>query len=509
MSGSPKAKRTRAGGLLGEFSEKGPFETRNFIDGEFCKSASGKTFATINPATEEVIAHCEDSNKEDVDRAVAAARRAFKDGSEWRKMNASGRRDLMLKLAQAIEDNKEYLQKLESLDNGKPSNGPGYTSAVDLHLVIQCLRYYAGWAEKVQGKTIPVDGQMFCFTRHEPVGVCGQIIPWNFPLLMLAWKLGPALATGCTIVMKTSEKTPLSALAVAKLIKEVGYPKGVVNIVSGFGPTAGEPLALHMDVDKIAFTGSGPVGHKILEYAARSNLKRVSLELGGKSPLIVLPDADIEQAVNAAHIGLFMNHGQCCCASSRLFVHEDIYDKFVEEAKKKADAWKVGDQFAEDSLQGPLVDKIQFGKVLNYIEQGKKEGARLVAGGGRHGDKGFFVKPTVFADVCDDMTIAKEEIFGPVMSIIKFKDTKDAIKRANASKYGLAAGVCTRDIGKALAITQRLRAGTIWVNTWNNLSEAAPFGGFKESGHGRELGEYGLSAYTEVKTVFIPVDGKL
>lgn len=506
MSGSPTAKRTRAGGLLGKFSEKGPFETRNFIDGEFVKSASGKTFATINPATEEVIAHCEDSNKEDVDRAVAAARRAFKDGSEWRKMNASGRRDLMLKLAQAIEDNKEYLMQLESLDNGKPSNGPGYTSGVDLHLVIQCFRYYAGWAEKTQGRVIPVDGEMRCMTLHEPVGVCGQIIPWNFPLLMLAWKLGPSLATGNVVVMKSSEKTPLSALAVARLCKQVGYPAGVVNIISGFGPTAGEPLALHMDVDKIAFTGSSPIGHKILECAARSNLKRCSLELGGKSPLIICKDADIDQAVNAAHIGLFLNHGQCCCASSRLYVHEDIYDKFVSAAAEKAKGWTVGGQFEPTTMQGPQVDKLQFDKILGYIQLGKKEGARCVAGGSRHGSKGFFVQPTVFADVTDTMTIAKEEIFGPVMSILKFKDMADAIKRANDNKYGLAAGICTRDVGTAFKVASQLRAGTVWVNCWNNFDMAAPFGGFKESGHGRELGEYGLEAYTEVKTVYIPMD---
>jgi len=494
---------------LGAYSPKGPFETRNFINGEFVKSASGKTFATRNPATEEEIAQVEDSNAADIDAAVAAARAAFDDeDGEWKKMNATGRRDLMLKLAAAIEENKEYLAQLESLNNGKPYANGGYCSSVDLHLVVACLRYYAGWAEKVQGKTIPVDGQMFCFTRHEAVGVCGQIIPWNFPLLMLAWKLGPSLTTGCTVVVKTSEKTPLSALAVAKLIKDI-YPKGVVNIVSGFGPTAGEPLALHMDVDKVAFTGSSAVGHKIMEYAARSNLKRVSLELGGKSPLIVLPDANIEQAVMAAHMGLFMNHGQCCCASSRLFVHEDIYDIFVEAAAEKAKEWTVGDPFAKESMQGPLVDDIQFGKVLNYIKCGKEQGARLVAGGARHGEKGYFVQPTVFADVKDEMTIAKEEIFGPVMSIIKFKCLKDAIKRANATQFGLAAGICTRDIGKALAVTQRLRAGTVWVNCWNNLDAAAPFGGFKESGHGRELGEYGLQAYTEVKTVFIPIDGQL
>lgn len=498
---------SRRAGSLGAFpGPQGPFESRLFINNEFVNAAAGKTFETVNPATEAVISQVQSAEKADVDIAVAAAKAAFEEGSAWREMPSSGRRNCLLKLAQSIEDNTEYLSALESLDNGKPFKNAAYSAQIDLALVVQCLRYYAGWADKAGGKTIPVDGKMFCFTRHEPVGVCGQIIPWNFPLLMMAWKLGPALAAGCTIVMKTSEKTPLSALAVCKLIQDSGLPPGVVNMLSGFGREAGEPLALHEDVDKVAFTGSSAVGHRIVELAAKSNLKKVTLELGGKSPLIVMPDADIEQAVMAAHIGLFLNHGQCCCASSRLFVHEDIYEQFVAAATEKAKQWKTGDPTLPDTMQGPIVDKIQFDKVLGFIEKGRSEGAKLVAGGARAYSTGYFVQPTVFRDVDDQMTIAKEEIFGPVMSILKFKDMGDAIKRANNTKYGLAAGICTRDVGTAIRMANSLRAGTVWVNCFNHFDMAAPFGGFKESGWGRELGEYGMSNYQEVKTVYIPMD---
>jgi len=410
---------------------------------------------------------------------------------------------LLIKLSDLMARDRAALAEVESMDNGKPVH---IADAADISLAIKCLRYYAGWADKIQGKTIPVDGTNFVYTRHEAVGVCGQIIPWNFPILMFVWKIAPALACGCTVVMKTSEKTPLTGLMMANLIKEAGFPPGVVNVLSGYGPTAGKSIACHMDVDKCAFTGSTPVGKMIMGYAAQSNLKRVTLELGGKSPLIVFADADMEQAAAAADVGLFLNGGQCCCASSRIYVEEGAYDAFCAEMVKRAEAKTVGDPNDPSSDQGPQVDKIQFDKILGYIESGKKEGARCLTGGSRSGNKGYFVQPTVFADVKDDMTIAREEIFGPVMQVASFSTVEEVIKRANDTEYGLAAGVCTRDIGKALKVSHALRAGTIWVNQYDAFDCAAPFGGFKTSGQGRELGEYALHNYTEVKTVNIPID---
>lgn len=391
------------------------------------------------------------------------------------------------------------MARLETLDNGKPLQN----SLGDLGLVIACYRYYAGWADKVQGKTIPISGPYFCYTRHEPVGVVGQIIPWNFPLLMQAWKLAPALATGNTVVMKTAEQTPLSALRVGELIVEAGFPPGVVNILSGYGPTAGAAISRHMDIDKVAFTGSTEVGHLIMEAAAKSNLKRVTLELGGKSPNIVFADADMDKAIALSHEALFFNQGQCCCAGSRVFVEEKCYDEFVAKSVERARKRVVGNPFNTDTEQGPQVDKEQFDRVMSYIESGMREGAQMLCGGNQVGDKGFFIAPTVFADVRDEMKIAQEEIFGPVMSIIKFKDIDEVIQRANNTMYGLAAGVWTQDISKAHAIANNVRAGTVWVNCYDVFDAAAPFGGFKQSGIGRELGEYGLQQYTEVKTVTI------
>jgi aldehyde dehydrogenase (NAD+) len=472
--------------------------TRLLINNEWIESVSGRRFETINPATGEVICEVAEADAPDVDKAVTAARTAFTSG-EWSKLSAARRGELLYKLADLIEQNIDELARLETLDNGKPLQD----SLGDLELVIACYRYYAGWADKVQGKTIPIGGSYFCYTRHEPVGVVGQIIPWNFPLLMQAWKLAPALATGNTVVLKTAEQTPLSALRVGELIVEAGFPPGVVNILSGYGPTAGAAIARHMDIDKVAFTGSTEVGHLIMEAAAKSNLKRVTLELGGKSPNIVFADADLDAAIAGAHDAIFFNQGQCCCAGSRLFVDEKCYDEFVAKSVEKAKNRIVGDPFDSNTQQGPQVDKDQFDKVMSYIESGMRQGAQMLCGGNQVGDKGFFIAPTVFADVRDDMQIAQEEIFGPVMSIIKFQDIEEVIQRANNTIYGLAAAVWTKDITKAHAIANNVRAGTVWVNCYDVFDPAAPFGGFKQSGMGRELGEYGLQQYTEVKTVTI------
>src|SRR5436190_16975400 len=388
------------------------------IGGKWQDSVSNKTFATLNPATGEEICQVAEGDKADIDRAVKAARKAFEEGP-WPKMSASERGRLLHKLADLIEKNQEELAALETLDNGKPYRD---ASAADLPLTIKCYRYYAGWADKNHGKTIPVEGNYFCYTRHEPVGVVGQIIPWNFPLLMQAWKWGPALATGCTVVLKPAEQTPLTALRVAALAQEAGFPDGVINVVPGYGPTAGAALSGHMDVEKVAVTGEYTTGQLIMEAAAKSNLKRVSLELGGKSPNVIFADADLDAAVEGAYFGLFFNQGQCCCAGSRLFVEEKVHDQFVEKLVKKAKGRKVGDPFAADTTQGPQVSQEQFDRIKGFIDAGKKEGAKMLCGANRVGDKGYFNEPTVFDNVKDTMKIAQQEIFGPVMNILKFKD---------------------------------------------------------------------------------------
>ncbi|XP_071943113.1 aldehyde dehydrogenase, mitochondrial-like [Antedon mediterranea] len=481
------------------------YHNQVFINNEWHDAVSGKTFPTVNPSTGDIICHVAEGDKADVDIAVNAAKEAFRFGSPWRTMDASNRGELLNRLADLIERDRDYLASLETLDNGKPFH---IAHAADLDLTIKCYRYYAGWADKNHGKTIPVNGDYLSFTRHEPVGVCGQIIPWNFPLLMQAWKLGPALAMGNVVVMKLAEQTPLTGLYIAGLCKEAGFPPGVVNMIPGYGPTAGAAIALHNDVDKVGFTGSTEIGKIIQKAAGDSNLKRVTLELGGKSPLIVMNDADLDYAVEQSHFALFFNQGQCCTAASRTYVEDGIYDEFVERTIKRAEKRTIGDPFDSNNEQGPQVDKEQMDKILDLIDSGKSEGATLAAGGNRYGDKGYFVEPTVFTDVKENMRIAKEEIFGPVMQVMKFSDKDELVERANDSMYGLAASIFTKDLDKAMMFSQSLRAGTVWVNCYDVFQAAAPFGGYKMSGTGRELGEYGLENYTEVKTVTIKIPQK-
>ncbi len=470
-------------------------QTNMLIGGKWVESRSGKRFPTINPVNEQVLAQVAEGDSADVDAAVKAARAAF-DSGPWSRMDARDRGRLMNKLADLMEANLEELAGLETLDNGKPISD---ARAADLPLAIDCLRYYAGWADKLTGDTIPIRGNYFCYTRREPVGVVGQIIPWNFPILMAAWKWGPALAAGCTIVMKPAEQTPLTCLRLAELAQEAGFPDGVINVVPGYGAT-GAALVKHPGVDKIAFTGHYETAQKIMVDAS-TTLKRLSFELGGKSPNVVFADADLDAAVAGAEFGLFFNQGQCCCAGSRLFVEQSIHDKFVEMVVARAKTRQIGDPFDPNTTQGPQVDADQFHKILSYIDKGKSEGANCLTGGSRIGNKGYFIEPTVFGNVTDDMSIARDEIFGPVMSILPFKNVDEIIERANNTCYGLAAAVWTKDVQKAHRFAASVRAGTVWVNCYDVFDAAAPFGGFKMSGSGRELGAAGLANYTELKTV--------
>ncbi len=467
------------------------------INGKWVDSASGKTFETINPATGDCICEVAEGDKADVDLAVKAARRAFT-SKGWSRMSATDRGRLLYKLADLIDANLRELAALETFDNGKPIRD---SLTIDIPGTSAVYRYYAGWADKIHGKTIPVNGPFTAYTRHEPVGVVGQIIPWNFPALMQAWKWGPALACGCTIVLKPAEQTPLTALRIAELAMEAGFPEGVINVVPGYGPTAGAAIASHPDVDKVAFTGSTEVGKEIMKTAAETNLKRVTLELGGKSPNIIFADADIATAAKSAYDALFFNMGQCCCAGSRLFVEEAVYEPVMEVVTRHAKDQIIGDPFDEATTQGPQISEEQLNTILHYIEAGRKEGARCATGGKKLARAGYFIEPTVFDNVTDEMTIANEEIFGPVLSVMKFSDVDEAIRRGNKTIYGLAAAVWTRDINKANRMAAGLKAGTVWINCYDVFDAGIPFGGFKMSGIGRELGEYGLANYTEVKAV--------
>ncbi|GAB6933336.1 aldehyde dehydrogenase family protein [Calditerricola satsumensis] len=476
-----------------------------FIGGKFVESVSGKTFPSINPANGEVLVEVYEADAPDVDRAVEAAERALE--GPWSKISPSERGRLLWKLADLIEENQEPLAQLETLDNGKPIRE---TRKADLPLVIDHFRYYAGWATKITGDTLSnsVSPYLFTYTRREPIGVVGQIIPWNFPLLMAAWKLGAALATGNVVVLKTAEQTPLSALYLAELIQEAGFPDGVVNILSGFGPTAGAAIVRHPRIRKVAFTGSTEVG-KIIMREAAGNLKRVSLELGGKSPNIVFPDADFNRAVKGALHGIFFNQGQVCSAGSRLFVHKKVYDNFLSDLTDYASKLKQGPGLDETTEIGPLVSEEQFERVTGYLNKGKEEGAKPLVGGEPKPGPGYFVPPTVFADVHDRMTIAKEEIFGPVVAAMPFDDEEqiaDVIRRANDTEYGLAAGVWTTDLRKAHRVAHALQAGTVWVNCYNVFDANVPFGGYKQSGFGREMGHYALDLYTEVKAVWVNIE---
>ncbi|MFJ5622336.1 aldehyde dehydrogenase family protein [Peribacillus loiseleuriae] len=472
-----------------------------YINGEFVESVSRKTFSTPNPATGKKLADVYEADKEDINLAVKAARNAF-DSGPWSRMSTATRSRLMYKLADLMEENKLELAQLETLDNGKPISE---TSNADIPLAIEHMRYYAGWSTKIVGQTIPVNGNYFNYTRHEAVGVVGQIIPWNFPLLMAMWKLGAALATGCTIILKPAEQTPLSAIYLAELIDEAGFPDGVINIVPGFGETAGQALVDHPLVDKIAFTGSTAVGKSIMRSASYS-LKRVTLELGGKSPNIILPDADFQKAIPGALNGVMFNQGQVCCAGSRVFIQKKHYDNVVSDMVSHAKNIKQGIGLDPNTQIGPLVSQAQQDRVLGYIEKGLNEGAEVLVGGSKPQDDGYFVSPTIFASVQDDMAIAKEEIFGPVIAAMPYEDLDDVINRANASEYGLAAGLWTRDIANAHYVASKLRAGTVWVNCYNAFDAASPFGGYKQSGMGREMGSYALNNYTEVKSVWVNLD---
>lgn len=472
------------------------------IDGKWVDAASGKTFPVYNPATGEVLTQVAEGDKEDIERAVKAARKAF-DSAAWREMPPSERGRLIWKLADLIEAHADEFAQLEALDNGKSVL---VARAADVVLAVDIFRYMAGWATKIEGNIIPLShltapgAKFLAYTLREPIGVVGQIIPWNFPLLLAAWKLAPALSVGCTIVLKPAEQTPLSALRLGELILEAGFPAGVVNIVPGYGETAGAALAGHPDVDKVAFTGSTEVGQLIVR-AAIGNLKKLTLELGGKSPNIVFKDADLSNAIPGSALAIFFNHGQVCCAGSRLYVEQDIFDQVIEGVGQEAKKIKLGSGFDPTATMGPLVSEEQLNRVCGYLESGFTQGAQAVVGGHRYGERGYFVEPTVLVNTRQEMKIVQEEIFGPVIVAQPFTHLEEVPPLANGTIYGLAAGIWTNDLAKAHRLVTHLRAGTVWINCYDVLDAALPFGGYKESGWGREMGHEVLENYLEVKSV--------
>jgi phenylacetaldehyde dehydrogenase len=486
--------------LLDPVSEFLSTEHGLLIGGEEVDAASGERFDVHNPATGEVIATAPSAGPDDVDAAVQAARAAL---PAWRAMPPAERAELLWRLGTRIRELADEFAQLETIDNGKPLSE---VYAVDIPLCSELFRYYAGWVTKIEGQVgTPSFGSYHTYMRREPVGVVGAIIPWNFPLLMCGYKLGPSLAAGCTVVLKPAEQTPLSALRLAELVTEVGFPPGVVNVVTGFGEGAGAPLAAHEDVDKITFTGEHTTGQKIIE-ASKGNLKRVSLELGGKSPSLVFNDADIETAVAGTHGAVFWNQGQCCIAGARVFVHERTRDEFAERLVERAREIRVGSGLDPETTMGPLVSKEQLERVTGYIETGRTEGARFLLGDGPADESlggGYFVAPTVFTDVDPAMTIMRDEIFGPVAMVGSFSDEDEAIALANDTRFGLAAGIFTQDVKRAHRVAAQIEAGTIWVNTYGMFDAAIPYGGFKLSGFGKELGREALDLYLQTKTVWV------
>ena len=470
-----------------------------FLNGKFVDASSGRSFAVVNPATEQPLDEVAEADGRDVDLAVTAARKALDEG-KWRTMGPGDRARLMFKAADLMESKLDEFVQLETSNTGKTL----IESKIELSLALDVLRYYAGWATKVTGETLPSRPNAFLYTLREPVGVVGAITPWNFPLLLSMWKYGPALATGCTVVHKPASLTPLTALKFAEVVAAAGFPEGVFNVVPGPGSTAGNALVAHPGVDKIAFTGDTSTGKQIMKLCA-DGLKKVSLELGGKSPNIVFADADLDGASRGALNAIFYNKGEVCAAGSRLFVEEPVKEDFLAKVADRAKKTTVGDPLDKNTRMGPVISKSQLDRVLSYIEAGKKDGARLVAGGDRPANlpKGYFVNPTIFADVKNSMKIAREEIFGPVLSVLSFKDTADAVAQANDSMYGLAAAVWTKDVKKAHQVARAVKAGTVWINTYNLYDVALPFGGFKQSGFGRELGKEALDQYTQTKSVWV------